>query len=294
MSGDRRCVAILGGRNGLLGKALTHAFGESGFQALPLSRDDFDPLDAKALKAFLQKETPAVLINAVAYTQVDKAEDEPQAAMALNRDLPALLGRACRERGVALVHFSTDFVFDGRQDRPYAPEDPVAPLSVYGASKLAGEDALRAQGLENTLILRTAWLFGPNRPNFVRKILALAAERDSLKVVHDQQGSPTYTVDLAAMTAAAVQKGVTGLHHAVNAGHATWCELAAEAVALAGIPCRIEPIPTAAYPTRAARPAYSVLDCSSLIRAIGKGARPWTAALRDYVFGDLAAELAAS
>lgn len=278
-------AAVLGGRRGLVGQALVAALRAAKARVLPLSSQDFDPLDRTALTAFLDRERPGLVCNAVGYTAVDQAEDEPEAAYALNRDLPTLLGRTCAERGLRLLHFSTDFVFDGRKSGAYLPGDPTAPLSVYGASKLAGEEALR--GVPGALIVRTAWLFGPGKTNFVAKILDLAGSRESLTVVHDQEGSPTYTPDLAAGAVALAAAGAEGVFHVANAGQATWCELAAEAVQLAGLPCRIRPIPSAAWPAKAVRPAHSLLDTTDFTRVTGISPRPWVQALRDYVFGDL-------
>jgi dTDP-4-dehydrorhamnose reductase len=150
----------------------------------------------------------------------------------VNEALPALLGRLVLERPCKLVHFSTDFVFDGKKDSPYLPDDPTGPASVYGETKLAGERALLSLNLPNLLIVRTAWLFGPGKKNFVRTILDLAAQRSELKVVHDQVGSPTYTCDLAAWAVALAAKDAAGIFHVVNAGQASWAELAAEAIRL--------------------------------------------------------------
>ncbi len=278
-------VAVFGGKRGLLGQALVRALARAKAQPLALSSEDFDPLDARALERFLQDERPDWVCNAAAYTAVDLAEDEPAAAYRLNRDLPALLGRACGALGLLLVHFSTDFVFGGDSQEPYKPGDEPHPLSVYGGSKLAGEQTLA--GLSDVLILRTAWLFGPGRSNFVAKILDLAKTREELAVVHDQEGSPTYTPDLAQGTLALVEAGARGLFHLANAGRASWCELATEAIGLAGLPCRVRPILAAAWPAKAVRPAFSVLDTTAFTRATGVTPRPWLQALRDYVFGDL-------
>ena len=278
-------VAVLGGRRGMLGQALVRALAQAKASPLALSSEDFDPLDAAALERFLKNERPDWVCNAVAYTAVDQAEDESAAAFRLNRDLPALLGRVCGERGLLLVHFSTDFVFDGTAQTPYTPADEPNPLSVYGASKLAGEKAL--EGLSDALVLRTAWLFGPGRNNFVAKILELAKTREELTVVHDQEGSPTYTRDLADWTLALADSGARGLFHLANAGRASWCELATEAIALAGLPCQVRPILSSAWPAKAVRPAFSVLDTTAFTEATGITPRPWLQALRDYVFGDL-------
>jgi len=219
----------------------------------------------------------------VACTQVDKAEDEPEDAYRLNAALPALLGVLAEERGHRLVHFSTDFVFDGTKKMPYLPTDATNPVSVYGASKLAGEQALQGLDIPGLLILRTAWLFGPGKMNFVQRMLELAAERPELNVVADQHGSPTYTPDLAALTVALLNHGARGLLHAANSGPATWHGLAAAAIEMAKLPCRVNAIPTSGYPTRATRPPYSVLDLTETVRLAGFTPRPWRDALAEYV-----------
>ena len=282
---------VLGGKSGLLGRAVAEALTRAGVETLAVSGADVDYFDADALEDFLDAhegdgpDAVAVdcIINAVAYTQVDKAEDQPEEAYRLNASLPALLGVVAEERELRLVHFSTDFVFDGKKGAPCLPLDPPNPLSVYGASKLAGEEALQALDIPQLLILRTAWLFGPGKMNFVQRILELAAERKELKVVADQFGSPTCTTDLARLTVALLQNGATGLLHAVNSGQASWHELAAEAVRLAGLDCRVLAIPTSGYPTRAPRPANSVLDMTDTVRLAGYTPRHWREALAEYV-----------
>jgi dTDP-4-dehydrorhamnose reductase len=274
---------VLGGTNGLLGRAVAAALEQAKVQTLRASSSDVDYFDADALDDYLDEHEPDCIVNAVGYTQVDKAEDEPEEAYRLNAALPALLGVLAGDRGIRLAHYSTDFVFDGKKGAPYLPSDAANPLSVYGASKLAGEQALQALEIPNLLILRTAWLFGPGKTNFVRRILELAAERKELKVVADQFGSPTLTTDLARLTVALLENGATGLCHAVNSGQASWHELAAEAVRLTGLDCRVLPIPTSGYPTRAARPANSVLDITDTVRLAGYTPRHWSEALLKYV-----------
>jgi dTDP-4-dehydrorhamnose reductase len=274
---------VLGGANGMLGRAMVSALREAGVDTLAASSADVDYFDADDLDDFLDEHEPDCLVNAVAYTQVDQAEDQPEEAYRLNASLPALLGVAAEERGLRLVHFSTDFVFDGKKGAPYLPTDEPNPLSVYGASKLAGEQSLQALDLPGLLVLRTAWLFGPGKTNFVRRILELAAERKELKVVADQFGSPTLTTDLARLTVALLKNGATGLLHAVNSGQASWHELAAEAVRLAGLDCRVLPIPTSGYPTRAVRPANSVLDMKDTVPLAGYTPRHWREALVEYM-----------
>ncbi|QLA16705.1 dTDP-4-dehydrorhamnose reductase [Desulfolutivibrio sulfoxidireducens] len=276
---------VLGGVTGLLGVPLTWALRDAGYDVLPTSRGTLDPFDRQALLQAITSFGADVLVNTVAYTAVDAAEDEPDEAGRLNRVLPGNLARVCLETGIGLVHYSTDFVFDGRKTSPYVETDPVAPQSVYGRTKLAGERAIRESGLENHLILRTAWLFGPGKTNFVEKILGFARTRDVLKIVHDQVGSPTFTVDLAAGTVALMKAGGRGLFHLVNSGRASWCELASEAVSTAGINCEVLPITSADYPQKARRPAYSVLDVGKFAEVAGYAPRPWVQALREYVYG---------
>lgn len=274
---------VLGGKNGLLGRAVAAALAETDVEVLAVSSADVDYFDAEALDDFLDEHEPGCIINAVGHTQVDRCEDEPEEAFRLNASLPALLGVLAGERGLKLVHYSTDFVFDGASLVPYRPQDPTRPLSVYGASKLAGEEALLALDVPSLLILRTAWLFGPGKMNFVRRILDLAAERPELRVVDDQHGSPTCTTDLGRMTVELLRAGVDGLFHTVNSGETTWFGLASEALRLAGLSCPVLPIPTSEYPTRAARPPYSVLDVSDYVRATGSRPRHWKEALAEYV-----------
>ena len=236
------------------------------------------------MEDYLTRTGADILFNTVAYTKVDQAEDEPSEAARLNRQLPLVLGQAARNAGVRLVHYSTDFVFNGRKTTPYTIEDQPDPRSVYGSTKLQGERELLALGLPGLLIIRTSWLFGPCKINFVTRILELAAARPELSVVHDQVGSPSYTPDLAANSLALVESGAAGLFHLANSGQASWCELAAEAVRGADLPCRVKPITSAQYPQKAVRPAYSVLDLSKFTAATGITPRPWLQALREFLF----------
>jgi len=280
-------VAVLGGRTGLLGVPLAKSFAKAGFEVAPVGRADFDVADPSAMGSFLDEFRPGWLVNGVAYTAVDKAEDEPAEAARLNRTLPAMLGRLCADRGAGLFHFSTDFVFDGKKNTPYVEDDPTGPASVYGQTKLDGEKALLALKLPRLIIARVAWLFGPGKKNFVRTMLNMAKERSELRVVHDQIGSPSYTPDLASYAVELVKADASGLFHVANAGRASWCQLASEAVTVAGYDCQVIPIATAEYPTKAARPAYSVLDASKFTRATGVSPRPWMQALREYVFAEM-------
>ena len=279
-----RKAVVLGGKTGLMGQALCMAMARKGWTVHAPRRADLDLFDRPAVEDYLARTGADTLFNTVAYTRVDQAEDEPAEAARLNRQLPLILGQAARNAGVQLIHYSTDFVFNGRKTTPYTTEDQPDPRSVYGSTKLQGERELQALGLPGLLIVRTSWLFGPCKINFVTRILELAAARAELSVVHDQIGSPSYTPDLAANSLALVEAGAAGLFHLANAGQASWCELAAEAVRGADLPCRVKPITSDQYPQKAVRPAYSVLDLSKFTAATGITPRPWLQALREFLF----------
>lgn len=182
------------------------------------------------------------------------------------------------------MHFSTDFVFNGRKIGAYTEEDETDPLNVYGRSKLEGEKALLALNLEKFSIVRTAWLFGPGKKNFISTILDLCRQGKSLNIVHDQIGSPTYTVDLAAYCLNLFEKNGRGIFHITNSGKASWCEFASEAVRLAQAECPIAPIPSKEYPQKALRPAFSALSTAKFTEVTGITPRPWPQALADYIY----------
>jgi len=278
---------ILGGKTGLVGQALATALKDSGWEVSAPGREEFDvdaPDFANRLEALIDASEPSCVFNTIAYTKVDAAEDEPKIAALLNQALPATLGRIMQTRHGTLVHFSTDFVFDGKKKTPYTPQqDRTAPLCVYGTTKLAGEEALLSLDLPRCLIIRTAWLFGPGRRNFVSAILQASKEKGAINVVDDQVGSPTYTPDLAQYTLKLVESGASGIFHIVNSGEASRHELAVEAVKLAQVECMVNPIPSSGYPQKALRPAYSVLNCEDLTRMTGITPRAWTQALREYI-----------
>ena len=283
----RQKALVLGGKTGLVGQALVDVLNASGWEVTATGRAELDAAAVDSgtrLESLVDALEPSCIFNTIAYTGVDAAEDEPEAATLLNRTLPATLGRIVKTRPSTLVHFSTDFVFDGKKNSPYTPEDPTGPLCVYAKTKLAGEEALLALDLPRCLIIRTAWLFGPGRKNFVATILQACKDRRAINVVHDQIGSPTYTLDLAQYTLKLVETGASGLFHIVNGGQASWCELAGEAVSLAPVECVVHPIPSSEYPQKARRPAYSALDCADLARLTGITPRPWPQALREYIF----------
>ncbi len=246
---------------------------------------DFGRIDA--LTPLIARVSPDVVVNAAAYTAVDRAEDEPQAAYQVNAQAPAAIAAACAAHDALLVHYSTDYVFDGSATRPYRETDPTAPLGVYGETKLAGEHAVRDSGCRH-LIFRTAWVYGLHGHNFLRTMLRIGAERDELRVVDDQIGTPTPAELIAQCTAQALQRGVqpaSGTWHLTAAGATSWHGFAAEIMqraADAGLlqkAPRILPIRTADYPTRARRPAYSCLETSRLTRDFGIALPDWRDAL---------------
>lgn len=243
-------------------------------------RADF--ADPASLPALVGRIAPDVVVNAAAYTAVDRAEGERDLAWRINADAPGALGAACARRGAWLVHYSTDYVFDGRGTRPYREDDPASPLGVYGASKLAGEQAVQASGARH-LLFRTAWVYAAHSHNFLRTMLRLGAEREVLRVVADQVGTPTPAALIADVTAHALGQlpARSGIWHLTAGGQTSWHGFAeaifAGAAARGLLPRapRVEPITTADYPTPAARPAYSVLDTTRLRADFGIALPSW-------------------
>ncbi|MEO8367190.1 MAG: dTDP-4-dehydrorhamnose reductase [Pseudoxanthomonas sp.] len=245
---------------------------------------DLDRPDS--LPALLDRISPDIVVNAAAYTAVDRAEDEPVAAFRINAEAPGRLAEACAAREAVLVHYSTDYVFNGGATRPYREDDATDPLGIYGASKLAGEKAIRESGCRH-MIFRTAWVYGNHGSNFMRTMLRLAAEREQLSVVADQVGTPTPANLVADVTAAALESGMTrsGLWHLTASGETNWYIFATEILLqasarglLARLP-EVVPITAAEYPTRARRPAYSCLDTSQLQMDFGLVLPDWRQAL---------------
>lgn len=226
------------------------------------------------------------VINAAAYTAVDRAEGDEQRALAVNSTAPGEMAMACATRGIPFLHISTDYVFDGSGDLPWQPGDATAPLNAYGRSKLAGEVAVRAAGGVH-LILRTSWVFSAHGANFVRTMLRLGAEREVLRVVDDQWGGPTPAAAIAdalLVAAGALLDGAPGgTHHLAGAPPTTWARFARETLALAGLPCRVDPIATADYPTPTRRPGNSRLDCATLAADFGITPPDWRKELATIV-----------
>ncbi len=248
-----------------------------------------DVTDAAAVEAALAACRPDVLVNCAGYTRVDDAEGDVEEAMRLNGGAPGILAAACAGRGIGLVHLSTDYVLDGRKRAPYVETDPVAPLSAYGRSKAAGERAV-ALAFEGRpggrwLIVRTQWLYARVGPAFVKTVLARARAGEALRVVDDQWGAPTRGRDLAEGILALVDAGARGLVHVANAGATTWFGVARAVLEIRGLEGRValEAVPTSAFPRRAARPAYGVLDCGRYRELTGRTMRPWREALEQFL-----------
>lgn len=282
---------LIFGRGGQVGSELVAASGAHGIEIVALDRDNADFTDQGALRRAVHAHRADVVINAAAYTAVDKAESEAAMAFALNADAPRTVAEACRESATPLIHISTDYVFDGQGTRPYREDDPVAPLGVYGRTKLAGETAVR-ETLDQHVIVRTAWIFSAVGSNFVKTMLRLAETRDEIAVVDDQRGCPTAASDLALALLAAAQhvhatKQGWGTYHYCGAGETTWHDFAAaifaETRGQSHRRPRLRRITTAEYPTPARRPAYSVLDCAKFARTFAKQAAPWLPSLRAVI-----------
>lgn len=273
---------LVTGAGGQLGRALvTRA--PSGTEVLGATSGTLDISDRRAVIALAERERPALILNAAAYTAVDAAESDDARAAAVNDAGTANLVAAAESVGARLAHVSTDFVFGGDAGRAYPVDAPTAPLGIYGATKLAGERHLRS----SDLCLRTAWVYAAEGKNFVRTMLRLMAEREELGVVADQIGSPTSADDLADALWRLALEGADGTFHYTNSGVASWYDFAVairdEGVALELLPgsaARVKPIATADYPTPAKRPAFSVLDCSKSAQFLGEPAPHWRHSLR--------------
>ena len=247
-----------------------------------LGRDEADLSDPQACAEAVAGSGADAVINAAAWTAVDRAEAEEPAATVVNADAPGAMARACAARAIPILHLSTDYVFDGRGTDPFAPDSPTAPIGAYGRSKLAGEAAIRASGAPH-LILRTSWVFSAHGSNFVKTMLRLGAERQSLRVVADQIGGPTPAAAIAqALFTAAramIEGHAGGTHHFAGAPDTSWADFARAIMRDAGLPCRVEDIPSTDYPTPAQRPLNSRLDCTSLMRDFGIARPDWRAGL---------------
>jgi dTDP-4-dehydrorhamnose reductase len=243
-----------------------------------LGRDEADLSDPAACAAAIAASDADAVINSAAWTAVDKAETEEAAATVVNGEAPTAMAQAAAAKGIPFLHISTDYVFDGTGDQPFIPDHPTAPLGAYGRSKLAGEQGVRAAG-GNHLILRTSWVVSAHGANFVKTMLRLGAERESLNVVADQIGGPTPASAIAEALLAAAQAMLAGAqggtHHFSGYPDTSWADFARAIMADAGLPCRINDIPTSEYPTPAKRPLNSRLDCRAFTQAFGIPRPDW-------------------
>ncbi|MEM8625824.1 MAG: dTDP-4-dehydrorhamnose reductase [Pseudomonadota bacterium] len=292
---------LVTGAAGQLGWEAVRRAPSAGLSVSALARDSLDITDRVAVREMVERLKPKVILNAAAYTAVDEAERDREAAFAVNAEAPGHLAEAAAEKGAALIHISTDYVFDGTKESAWTEADPVAPLGVYGESKLAGEAAVAARCARH-VTLRTAWVYGVEGRNFVRTMLRLAGEGRPLRVVADQIGSPSFAGDLATACLKLTKRLVDlpegddgwGVFHAAGRGSTSWHGLAEAAVAQAarasGRRPAVEAITTADFPTKARRPANSVLDCAKLARVHGIALRHWRMALAEMLDETLAAE----
>lgn len=282
-------ILVTGG-SGQVGTELLNRVWPEGVGIVAPGRAELDLEDADAVFAFVKEGGFAAVVNPAAYTAVDRAESDALTAFKVNALAAAALAQATKEAGIPLVHVSTDYVFDGAKVDAYVEDDPVGPLGVYGASKEAGEQAVRS-GNPRHVILRTAWVFSPHGGNFVKTMLRLAADRPQLRVVDDQTGSPTSAADIAATLAAitlrlvADNEAPAGTYHFVNAGSVSWCGFAREIFRQSGLAGgkvpEVEAIGTKDYPTPARRPGNSRLSTGKLERDYGIVPRPWQEALAE-------------
>jgi dTDP-4-dehydrorhamnose reductase len=292
-------VIVVFGGNGQLGQELVRAAAARSVPLTALTRAQADITEADAVREAIVRDRPSFILNAGAYTKVDLAEKESEAAFAANQQGPANLAAACAAAGVPLVHISTDYVFDGSKPEAYVEGDPIAPINAYGRSKAAGERAVRG-GTARHLILRTSWVYGEFGNNFLKTMLRLAATRDELRVVADQRGCPTSTRDIAdaiLRLAPRLSAGDVpwGTYHFAGTGLTTWHGFARRIVAaqapLTGRNPPVTAITTAEFPTPARRPVNSELDCTQFARSFGFRARPWGEEADEITAAVVAAQL---
>ena len=301
MSGQPRILIV--GATGQLGRELQRSFAHDA-EIIAVHRDTADLTVPAQLRSLVHSAAPNVILNAAAYTAVDRAESEPELAMAVNAHAPGILAEEALRAGALLVHYSTDYVFDGSKTAPWVETDAPRPLSVYGASKLAGEEAIRKVG-GRYLIFRTSWVYGPHGNNFLLTMLRLGRERSELRVVNDQFGSPTSSIELANATHAIVSgilsekygpaAGWAGVYHMTCAGSVSWCGFAQAIFARAhtlldGKMPLVNPILSGQYPTAAKRPHNSVLSNEKLFARFGIRLAPWESALDEVMQAVIAAQ----
>jgi dTDP-4-dehydrorhamnose reductase len=273
---------LLLGHKGMLGSDLLFQL-SSKHDVIGLDKDEIDIASALECKKAIEASVPDLVINAAGYTNVDGCEEAKEECHAVNAEAVKNIANACRKKNVRIIHFSTDYVFDGKATTPYKEDNESSPINVYGASKLAGERYLRDLS-DNYILIRTAWLYGKNGKNFVRTILEKSETVKQLEVVDDQIGSPTYTRDLAAAVDLLVDRNITGVFHITNRGSCSWFQFAVRILQEAGIKeVKVVPIKSSKLTRPAKRPQYSVLSMQKFIQTTGKTMQPWQLALQDYL-----------
>lgn len=285
----KKNILVTGG-NGQLGSELKRAT-EKQMNKINLFFTDIDTLDitnALDVEAFVKSNAIDYIINCAAYTAVDKAEDDVDLCYKINRDAVEILAKVAQNNGARVIHISTDYVFDGTKEKMYIETDPISPQSVYGKSKAEGE-AILMKTCPQSMIIRTAWLYSIYGNNFVKTMMKLGRERDELNVVADQSGTPTNARDLARAIVAIfsfseVREFIPGIYHFSNEGVTTWYKFTKEIHRLANIKCQVNPITTAEYPTKAARPQYSVLDKRKIKDTFNLSILAWETSLEECIF----------
>jgi dTDP-4-dehydrorhamnose reductase len=272
---------LVTGADGQLGRELQEATAPPRYDFLFLSRKELSIDDPASIREHFESIRPHYCINCAAYTAVDKAESESSQAFRINGEAVGHLAGSCKTFHTRLIHISTDYVFDGRSAVPLKEQDPTGPISVYGASKLRGEE-LAMQGQADTVILRTSWVYSAFGNNFVKTMIRLMKERPSIRVVDDQIGSPTYAADLASTILQIIGSPVwrPGIYHYSDEGRISWYEFALAIKELTGSACRVDPIPSSEYPTPAERPHYSLLDKTRIREVYGVKIPDWKDSLK--------------
>ncbi|HIJ56553.1 MAG TPA: dTDP-4-dehydrorhamnose reductase [Deltaproteobacteria bacterium] len=285
--------ALITGTTGQLGFELIRQVVDYSFEAVPISEDELDITDFDRVKKTFQRVKPDLVINPAAYTNVDQAESEPEAAFRVNRDGAENLARICIDHDIPLIHVSTDYVFDGKKNEPYVEDDQVLPLGIYGKSKAAGEQVIESL-LPMHIIIRTSWLYGVYGHNFVKTMIRLGKERQELSVVSDQFGCPTSATDLAEAILSVTEQlfkasePAWGTYHYCGKGITSWHRFAETIFEVVGRiqpvkPPAVRPIPTSEYPTQVERPAYAALCCDRIRHSFGVKQKPWQQSLEEVI-----------
>jgi dTDP-4-dehydrorhamnose reductase len=273
---------LLFGHRGMLGTDLVSQL-KIKHEIIGLDKDEINIVSAAECKQAIKENVPDIIINAAAYTDVDGCETNKEECFAVNAEAVRNIAEACRDKNIRIIHFSTDYVFDGTGSEPYSEEHTCNPINTYGRSKLAGEIYLQRLS-DNYLLIRSSWLYGKNGNNFVRKIIEKAEKVNKLEVVDDQIGSPTYTKDLATAIDLLLDRSITGIFHLTNRGNCSWFQFAVKILQEAAIKgVQVAPIKSDKLMRPARRPLYSVLSNQKFIQETGKTMQPWQLALQDYL-----------